>query len=67
MKTKKMFFKYKYTGDDWPKNTESWAEFMLRKDCESKAQPAVAIILATFILLGILICILFEEMDKFVS
>lgn len=49
---------------DWPKTNESWAEFMVRKDCEANTQPTVAIILAALILLPIVAWMMVEALDK---
>lgn len=52
------------TDDEMPKNNESWAEFMVRKDKEDPASAKVGIIVACLILLPFIAYIAVDALDK---
>lgn len=49
---------------EWPNHDESWAEFMVRVDCESRTSPAVAIVLAVLVLSPCLGWLIVNSLDK---
>lgn len=52
------------TDDEFPKNNESWAEFMVRKDTEGQEANKVGMIVVLLILVPWLVFLAFEAADK---
>lgn len=50
---------------EWPNRDESWAEFMVRKDCEDASVPSkIAFILGVLIVGSFVLSMIFDALDK---